>query len=73
MYTIRPDKPVNPILLEILSTIQTVTGELDCDYLLVGATARNMLMTHVFASTPSGRLMMSTSPSHSTTGNVFMN
>jgi predicted nucleotidyltransferase len=48
MYTIRPDKPVNPVLLEILSTIQTVTGELDCDYLLVGATARDMLMTHVF-------------------------
>jgi predicted nucleotidyltransferase len=48
MYTIRPDKPINPILLEILSTIQTVTRELGCDYLLVGATARDMLMTHVF-------------------------
>jgi predicted nucleotidyltransferase len=48
MYTIRPDKPVNPILLEILSTIQVVTGKLGCDYLLVGATARDMLMTHVF-------------------------
>jgi predicted nucleotidyltransferase len=48
MYTIRPDKPVNPVLLEILSTVQKVTAELDCDYLLVGATARDMLMTHVF-------------------------
>ena len=48
MYTIRPDKPVNRVLLEILSTIQTVTEELGCDYLLVGATARDILMTHVF-------------------------
>ena len=48
MYTIRPDKPVNPVLLEILSTIQRVTGEIGCDYLLVGATARDILMTHVF-------------------------
>lgn len=42
MYTIRPDKPVNPVLLEILSKIQVVTGELGCDYLLVGATARDI-------------------------------
>jgi predicted nucleotidyltransferase len=48
MYTIRPDKPVNPVLLEILSTVQAITGKLSCDYLLVGATARDMLMTHVF-------------------------
>lgn len=48
MYTIRPDKPVNPVLLEILSSVQAVTGELGCDYLLVGATARDILMTHVF-------------------------
>jgi predicted nucleotidyltransferase len=48
MYTIRRDKPVNPVLLDILSGIQAVTGALGCEYLLVGATARDMLMTHVF-------------------------
>lgn len=48
MYTIRHDKPVNPVLLEILATVHTITQELGCDYLLVGATARDMLMTHVF-------------------------
>ena len=48
MYTIRPDKPVNPVLLEILATVQAITKKLGCDYLLVGATARDMLMTHVF-------------------------
>jgi predicted nucleotidyltransferase len=48
MYTIRPDKPVNPVLLDILSGIQAVAAALGCAYLLVGATARDMLMTHVF-------------------------
>jgi predicted nucleotidyltransferase len=36
------------VLLEILATVQAITQELGCDYLLVGATARDMLMTHVF-------------------------
>lgn len=48
MYTIRHDKPVNPVLLEILAAVHAITQELGCDYLLVGATARDMLMTHVF-------------------------
>ena len=48
MYTIRHDKPVNPVLLEILVAVHAITQELGCDYLLVGATARDMLMTHVF-------------------------
>lgn len=47
MYTTRADKPVNPVLLEILVAVQTITGKLGCDYLLVGATARDILMTHV--------------------------
>lgn len=48
MYTIRPDKPVNPVLLEILTTVQAITAQLGCAYFLVGATARDILMTHVF-------------------------
>ena len=48
MYTIRHDKPANPVLLEILAAVQTVTSKLGCGYLLVGATARDILMTHVF-------------------------
>lgn len=48
MYTIRPDRPVNPVLLDILTTVQAVTEKLGCDYLLIGATARDILMTHVF-------------------------
>jgi predicted nucleotidyltransferase len=48
MYTIRSDKPLNPIIVEILAAVQAVTQALDYGYLLVGATARDMMMTHVF-------------------------
>jgi predicted nucleotidyltransferase len=48
MYTIRPDRPINPVLLDILAAVQAVTQVLACPYLLVGATARDILMTHVF-------------------------
>lgn len=48
MYTIRQDKPLNPVIVEILTTVQVVTKALGYGYLLVGATARDMLMTHVF-------------------------
>jgi predicted nucleotidyltransferase len=48
MYTIRPNKPINPIILKILAAVQDMTQALGCDYLLVGATARDILMTHVF-------------------------
>lgn len=48
MYTIRHDKPVNPVIRDILAKVQAVTQALGCPYLLVGATARDVLMTHVF-------------------------
>lgn len=48
MYTIRADKPLNPLLLEILRAVQLVTHQLGCSTLLVGATARDVLMNHVF-------------------------
>lgn len=48
MYTIRPDKPLNPVIVEILARVQEVTQAAGYSYLLVGATARDMLMTHVF-------------------------
>ena len=31
MFTIRPDKPINPVLLDILSTVQATTKNLGCD------------------------------------------
>jgi predicted nucleotidyltransferase len=48
MYTIRADKPVNPVILEILASVRTITRQLDYSYLLIGASARDMLMSHVF-------------------------
>jgi hypothetical protein len=48
MYTVRTDKPVNPVLIGILAAVQAATQQIGCAYLLVGATARDLLMTHVF-------------------------
>lgn len=48
MYTIRTDKPVNPAILEILGAVGTLAEKLHYSYLLVGASARDMLMSHVF-------------------------
>jgi len=48
MYTIRADKPLNPVTLEILASIQTITQRLRYSYLLIGASARDVLMSHVF-------------------------
>jgi predicted nucleotidyltransferase len=48
MYTIRADKPVNPVILEIIASVRTLARQLGFDYLLVGASARDMVMSHVF-------------------------
>lgn len=48
MYTIRTDKPVNPVILEILATVGALADKLHYSYLLVGASARDILMSHVF-------------------------
>jgi len=48
MYTVRPDKPVNPVILQILASVQTLARQLDYSYLLIGAGARDLLMNHVF-------------------------
>jgi predicted nucleotidyltransferase len=48
MYTIRLDRPLNPVIVDILGAMQDMTQALGYDYLLVGATARDILMTHVF-------------------------
>lgn len=48
MYTIRADKPVAPVILEILAAVRDLARNLNHSYLLVGATARDLLMSHVF-------------------------
>lgn len=48
MYAIRADRPLNPDILAILGALSTVAAKLGFSYFLVGATARDVLMTHVF-------------------------
>ena len=48
MYTIRADKPVNPVILEIFAAVQALAQRLNYSHILVGARARDILMTHVF-------------------------
>jgi predicted nucleotidyltransferase len=48
MYTIRADKPINPVILEILASVRALAQRLGYSYLLIGASARDMLMNHVF-------------------------
>lgn len=48
MHTTRADRPIDPVILEILASVQVVARKLNYSYFLVGATARDMLMSHVF-------------------------
>lgn len=46
--TILADRPVDPITVEILRAVATAAGAVQIDHMLVGATARDVLLTHVF-------------------------
>jgi predicted nucleotidyltransferase len=48
MYTLRTDKPLSPGLIDILAAVDATSRQLGCNYLVVGATARDIVMTHVF-------------------------
>jgi len=48
MYAVRADRPLNPETLAILEKLHTVATRLRFSYFLVGATARDVMMTHVF-------------------------
>lgn len=45
--SIKPDLPVDPVTVEILRAVAEETQAEGIDYLLVGATARDVLLTHV--------------------------
>jgi len=48
MYTIRADKPLDPVTLEILVAMRVLARQLHHSYILIGASARDLLMSHVF-------------------------
>jgi predicted nucleotidyltransferase len=47
-YTVDESRPVDPVMLHILSVVNRVVGELELPYIVVGATARDLLLFHVF-------------------------
>jgi predicted nucleotidyltransferase len=48
MYTTRKDKPLDPISHAILVRLHAIAGQNNMAYLVIGATARDIVMTHVF-------------------------
>ena len=48
LYTVDEDRPLDPATLHILSVVNRVATELKLAYILVGATARDLLLYHVF-------------------------
>jgi predicted nucleotidyltransferase len=47
-YTVDKSRPVDPMMLHILSVMNRVAAELELPYIVVGATARDLLIFHVF-------------------------
>ncbi len=48
MYTIPFNRPLNPNILSILKTLHRIATMHNTSYFVIGATARDILMTHVF-------------------------
>lgn len=48
MYSIRPDYPLDAITQNIVRQFDDACRSLDIDYFLIGATARDIMLTHVF-------------------------
>lgn len=42
------DRPLDPTILHILTAVDRVAAEQGCSYIIVGATARDLLLYHVF-------------------------
>ena len=45
--SIRSDRPLNPWAMEILRAIDEALQEFNCRYMLIGATARGILLFHI--------------------------
>ena len=48
MYTIQGNRPLNPVTFIVLKTLHEIAARGAASYFLIGATARDILMTHVF-------------------------
>ncbi|HEX3473278.1 MAG TPA: nucleotidyl transferase AbiEii/AbiGii toxin family protein, partial [Silvibacterium sp.] len=47
-YKVDESRALDPVTLHILSVVNRVAAELEIPYIVVGATARDLLLTHVF-------------------------
>jgi predicted nucleotidyltransferase len=47
-YTVAENRPLDPATLHILTVVDRVASELQRPYIVVGATARDLLLFHVF-------------------------
>lgn len=46
--TVQPDRPVDPLLVDILRRVDAATRELSIEYFVGGALARDLILFHVF-------------------------
>jgi predicted nucleotidyltransferase len=49
MLRVKPDRPLSPVLLALIRTLDRVAAESGIAYFVIGATARDILMEHVYA------------------------
>src|ERR1700740_3698314 len=47
-YKVDESRPLDPVTLHILSVVNSVAARLTMQYIVVGATARDLLLFHVF-------------------------
>ena len=48
MYTVRSDKRLNQVTVVVLQALHQIAEQHEASYFIIGATARDILMTHVF-------------------------
>lgn len=48
MYSVRSDRPIDPVTLTIVHHVHDACAALGVDYVLIGASARDIMLTHVF-------------------------
>ncbi len=47
-FSVRPERPVDPLLVDILKQVDLVAREQGIDYFVGGAMARDLILQHVF-------------------------
>ena len=47
-YSVRSDRPFEPGAIDVLRVVDSVMAKHQRQYIVVGATARDILLTHVF-------------------------